>query len=43
MTQIVIMPDGHRIFSTSNEKLMYDQKTVESMKKAGYKVRIRKD
>lgn len=34
------MPNGHLIFSTEDENLMYDEKTMQSMIKNGYVVKI---
>lgn len=50
MTQEVYMPDGRLVFKTDNERLMYDDRIVQSMLRNGYtvkvdgrKVRIKKD
>lgn len=40
MLQEVFMPNGHRIFSTEDKNLMYDEKTMQSMIKNGYVVKI---
>lgn len=40
MKQEVFMPNGHKIFSTENPNLMYDEKTMQSMIKNGYVVKI---
>lgn len=40
MKQEVYMPDGHRIFSTEDKNLMYDEKTVQNMIKNGYVVKV---
>ena len=40
MKQEVFMPNGHLIFSTEDESLMYDEKTMQSMIKNGYTVKI---
>lgn len=40
MKQEVYMPNGHKIFESSNPAVQYPPETLRSMDESGYKVKV---